>query len=304
MLDSLRRADYSPPQWVLDSLADGADVPVSDRRHPIRKLVGERFFLLSTAIPNAAERGAEELERIVGDSYLRLLEQANRLSTSHLVRVWNLIPGILEPLGGVQHRYLVFNAGRFRAYREWYGERFYERAPTASSVGAPGGELVIHALASAEESRPLQNPRQRPSHRYSDSYGPSPPCFARAVLIGSAGTRRWLVVGGTASIRGEETMHPGNLEAQAGETLLNLATLVDVGHGCSNPDIGLDDDAIARRLRRFRSLRVYYVDAGSLNEITSCVSSRFHQLEQVEYVRTELCRDDLLIEIEGVAELG
>ena len=28
----------------------------------------------------------------------------------------------------------------------------------------------------------MENPRQTPSYRYSERYGPSPPCFARATL--------------------------------------------------------------------------------------------------------------------------
>ncbi len=117
MHHSLQRADDSPPQWVLGAVEEGSETSVSSGGYPIRVLAGERFALLSTAVPAATELGADELERITRESYLRLLDHASRLKTSHFVRVWNLIPGILEALGELQHRYLAFNAGRFHAYR-------------------------------------------------------------------------------------------------------------------------------------------------------------------------------------------
>lgn len=104
-------------------------------------------------------------------------------------------------------------------------------------------------------------------------------------------------------MRGEETVHPDDLEAQSAETFLNLATLVEVGRNRSESGSEPSDEALCERLAAFRHLRVYYVDPEEQPAIAARIGERFRDLETVEYLRTELCRSDLLIEIEGVAEL-
>jgi enamine deaminase RidA (YjgF/YER057c/UK114 family) len=56
-------------------------------------------------------------------------------------------------------------------------------------------------------------------------YGPMPPSFSRAT-IAVLGDRRLLLIGGTASIVGEDSTHIGDVSAQLDETLHNLAALV------------------------------------------------------------------------------
>ena len=70
----------------------------------------------------------------------------------------------------------------------------------------------------------MANPRQIAPYRYSKRFGPLPPCFARAtVLPAEAGTARKILVGGTASIRGEESIYLDDIRLQTSETFHNLA---------------------------------------------------------------------------------
>src|SRR6185503_5831087 len=93
--------------------------------------------------------------------------------------------------------------------------------PAASAVGIAGPDLVIDCLASASGGAPVENPRQIAPWQYSRRYGPKPPCFARGTVT-RLNDRRMLLIGGTASIVGEESRHPGDLTAQVGELLINL----------------------------------------------------------------------------------
>jgi hypothetical protein len=102
---------------------------------------------------------------------------------------------------------------------------------------------------------------------------------------------RVLLVAGTASIRGEESVHIGDLEAQVHETVINLRAVI--GRGCECPE------GVA--LERLREVRVYLpraVDEAFLREVCG---REFRRVDRVEIVRADLCRSELLVEVEGVA---
>jgi chorismate lyase/3-hydroxybenzoate synthase len=220
------------------------------------------------------------------------------------VRLWNFIPGILEPLGELPHRYMVFNAGRFAAYTRWYRhrDRFDRYVATASGVGHAGEDLVIHCLAARSPGMPVENPRQVAAYRYSARYGPQPPCFARATRLDARGARS-LLVGGTASVRGEDSLYAGDVAAQIEETLRNLAAVAAAGAVAARP-AGAADEAREGELERYRSLRVYHVRDEDLPGIRAAVAASFRRLELLELVSADLCRPELLVEIEGIADLA
>jgi hypothetical protein len=245
----------------------------------------------------------EGLDRKVQQAYELVL---TAIGDRHLVRVWNLIPGILEPLGSLPHRYMAFNAGRFNAYSRWYGERedFDQKVACASGIGTKGDDLIIYALAADRPGVPVVNPRQIAPYRYSETHGPLPPCFSRATrLEKTPGTPSRLLVGGTASIRGETTLHPGDPEAQIEETLHNLASVVASGLGIEFSEFHLESERHAL-LGRFRQLRVYYPLDRDRRAIEDLVQSAFAGLDEIELFSADLCRDGLLVEIEGWADLS
>ena len=291
------------PRWVSGLVeTDGAPWRETAEGIHARTVVNDRFTLASVACPRAAELDEAEFSRCTMEAYRLLAEQLRWGCASHLIRLWNFIPGILAPLGSLPQRYMVFNAGRFSAYEELYQGpiSFGERVATASGVGHLSSDLLVHGLASTAPGIPVENPRQVPSYRYSSRFGPLPPCFSRAtrVIVDPAGSP-WLLVGGTASVRGEETIYHGDLEAQAEETFRNLAAVVAAGLGeqAANGKAAVED-----WLARYRYLRVYFVHEEHEQQIARMIEQRFTRVE-VELLRADLCRDDLLVEIEGVAEL-
>ena len=163
------------------------------------------------------------------------LAESLRASGHHPVRFWNFVPGIHADMGGGLDRYMVFNAGRYAAFEEWFGQAalFTRTVPTASAVGIGSGALAIHALGGRDAGLPVENPRQVPAYRYSARYGPIPPCFARGTIVrglparpDEGGDGPVLLVGGTASIVGEDSLHDRDARQQALETFENLAELV------------------------------------------------------------------------------
>ncbi len=309
----VRLEQVARPAWELEApawasqLVAAATAPWSPTGAGLeeRELSGEGWRLVSVRVPAARRLRAAELEERTRQAYQavagRLADRAER----HVVRMWNYIPGILEPLDGLDHRYMAFNAGRHRAFEEWFaGRRRFDRTvPTASGVGHDGDDFVVHCLAAAAPGRPVENPRQVPSYCYSQHYGPLPPCFARATLVdpGPDG-RPWLLVGGTASVVGEESVHRGDLEAQVEETLANLAALLTAGLAAA----GLARPPAPRRelLARFFSVRVYHPPRVDPRHVTRLLAGAFAASAEVQVLVADLCRAPLEVEVEGVAALG
>jgi enamine deaminase RidA (YjgF/YER057c/UK114 family) len=149
-----------------------------------------------------------------------------------------------------------------------------------------------------DPGRPVENPRQVPAYSYSTRYGPLPPCFARATVVpdpGSACDAR-LLVGGTASIVGEDSRHDSDAARQAIETFANLAHLLAAATG--RPAGGVDEQG---PLDAFTDVRVYVVRVEDAARVRELVRSRFSPDARVEFAQADLCRRELLVEIEGLA---
>jgi chorismate lyase/3-hydroxybenzoate synthase len=285
-----------PPSWVSLLLGREArrsrDLVPAEEGVSLDVLHGPGCSLASVRIREARALGRAAFQAATARAY-RLLAAA--LRGGHPVRLWNHVPGIHEPMGAGQDRYRVFNAGRFEALSEWFGgqETFDTRVASASGVGHGGNDLVIHCLSSVQPGRAVHNPRQVAPYRYSRKYGPLPPCFARATVLQPAEGPPRLLVGGTASIVGEESVHLNDLARQTRETLTNLAVLVHAAAGIERP---------AEALACYRDVRVYYPDPGRLQELDRLLTDAFPGAESIEWIHAALCRPELLVEIEGVAE--
>lgn len=273
-----------PPRWAGERTGLGGTL--------------DDWRLVSTRVPDAARLSPADLESAVARAYATLAESL-AASGHHPVRFWNFVPGIHADMGDGRDRYMVFNAGRFAAFLEWFGSAavFSRMVPTASAVGIAQGPLVVHSLATRHESRPVENPRQVPAYSYSKRYGPLPPCFARGTLIApTPGNERLLLVGGTASIVGEDSQHERDARQQALETFENLAHLVAASRGDASPA------PRQASFDAFTSLRVYIVRAADAPLLRSMVTERFRNA-RVEFAQADLCRRELLVEIEGVARV-
>lgn len=271
--------DLAPPAWT------GA-------------LPAGHFTLTTARIADCPDLTPAQFEQRTFDAYAQLADAIARGPHRHAVRFWNHIPFILDPADAGRDNYMVFNAGRFRAFSDWFGgpARFERDVATASAVGHWGRDLVIHCLSSAIPGRAVNNPRQVAPYHYSQRFGPLPPCFARATRIG--GDR--LLVGGTASVRGEDSVHIDDLGAQLRETFVNLAALI--GAACDKKLT--PSTRLTRWLSAYRELRIYCPNRKHIPEIESAVLTRFGHLRTVEFLPADLCRPELLVEIEGLAELN
>jgi chorismate lyase/3-hydroxybenzoate synthase len=241
----------------------------------------------------------------VFEAYQTVFEEIEARAPSQPVRFWAFLPGIHDDLGAGLDRYMAFNAGRYGAFAAHFGRPtvFGRSVPTASAVGVQGNQFVLHCLAAAQPGAPVENPRQVPAYHYSRRFGPMPPCFARATLLRGESDEPLLIVGGTASITGEESRHIGDVQEQSRETLRNLGSVVASAVGGTLPEDAMPSD-LQPFLATFRELRIYHPRAGDGPAIAALVQASFPSSCRVELLQALLCRPELLIEIEGLAMPG
>jgi enamine deaminase RidA (YjgF/YER057c/UK114 family) len=237
------------------------------------------------------------------EAYQTVFERIDAGKPSQPVRFWAFIPGIHDDLGTGLDRYMAFNAGRYGAFAAHFGRGASDRSiPTASAVGVQGDQFVLHALAAETPGLPVENPRQVSAYHYSRRFGPMPPYFARATLLRGPGYDPLLIVGGTASITGEESRHDGDLQEQAQETFRNLGSVVTAAAGV-NPADDAGASELGSLLAAFLDVRVYYTRVEDKRTVAALVQDRFPPSCRVELLQASLCRPELLIEIEGLALL-
>jgi len=264
-----------PPAWVAALIPDPGDsdgINVTARGNLLRA---------RTQLRNARSRDADTLSASVQDAYVSL---AGQIADAGLypVRIWNFVPGIGDRFGELD-RYMAFNRGRFEALAKIQAPSL----ATSSAVGVDSNDLTIEMLGAAEAGTQVENPRQISSWMYSTCYGPRPPCFARATVATLDGMR-WLLIGGTASIVGEDSCHKGNVVAQLDETFANLCAVIESVTPRRADPLSLLDD-----------VRVYISRADDAGEIAEGVYRRIGSDRAIEMALATVCRPELLVEIEG-----
>ena len=261
-------------------------VSVAVRRH-------QEWTHVRAIVPDVVGLPRATFEEATRDAYLHVAEAIIALG-GRPVRFWNFIPDINVGTDGGVTRYMAFNAGRFQAFDLWRRRHRVSdlSSATASGVGSASADLRVHCLASTAGGQRVENPRQVPPSRYSAKYGPLPPSFARATRVWLDGAPV-LLIGGTASIVGEDSRHPCDIYAQTQETVQNLSAVI--GSATSGGPAPLD---------RLREARVYVRDSSTAVAVRNILVDRCSRLRHIEFVQANICRSELLVEIEGVADLS
>jgi chorismate lyase/3-hydroxybenzoate synthase len=300
------RTDRALPRWLNEltgARPDAAPTTLSIDSLQLSAVDAGDYAIIRVCVPNAVAMRADDFEAATVRAYDSIFEQLSARSAKHPLRLWNYLPSIHQPLGGDRDRYMVFNAGRFKSFEKWYGgrDRFDGCVATASGVGHTQSDLWIDCLACETPGLPVDNPRQIKPYCYSTRFGPLPPCFARSTIARPKSSTPLLLVGGTASIRGEDSVHLQDLSKQTQETFENLAALVRAA--CERIGMNIADEEPSAMFDRYRDLRVYHPDARHADFLRSAVLSAFPNLQQLEMRQANLCRAELLVEIEGLADL-
>ncbi|GAB6166734.1 hypothetical protein JCM19992_27340 [Thermostilla marina] len=222
-----------------------------------------------------------------------------------VIRTWLYLGGIVEGEGDKQ-RYKELNRARtdfFQGIR-FMADRLVKKDvgcvyPASTGIGADDREIAMSCIALATDrsdivAMPLENPRQTAAFEYGAFYSPKSPKFSRAVAL-SCGNYATILISGTASITNSETQHIGDVEAQTHETLDNIAALIGepnlARHGL--PQLGTT-------LENLALVRVYVKRQEDFEKTRAVCQARLGDVPTI-YAIADVCRDDLLVEIEGMA---
>jgi chorismate lyase/3-hydroxybenzoate synthase len=250
------------------------------------QLAEEDFISASLTAP-----GKTPLQLASESAYQAIFELIDRLQFPYILRFWNYITDINGESHGLE-RYRQFNIGRQEGFLKKGREITGSAVPAASAVGFDAGPLTIYFFASRNAApTAIENPRQISAYQYPAEYGPRSPTFSRASFtrLGGHGV---LFISGTASIVGHLTLHKDDAVAQTQETIANIAAIVEeVRRLASDADFSLRDLSYKAYVRHPVDVPVIYAE---LRRIVGPSIS-------VLFLKADICRQDLLVEIEASA---
>ena len=226
-------------------------------------------------------------------------------SFTDVARVWLYQGGITEMEGDLE-RYRELNRARTDFFernpfdvRPLAAKSGHVIYPASTGIGTLGRGLMTTCLALQTERRdvqmlPLENPLQTSAFSYPKSYSSKSPKFSRAMAM-RIGDHVTTWISGTASIVNAETVHIGDVEKQTEQTLTNIERLIDAANferaGWSDAGATMDDLA---------KIRVYVKRHEDYEKCRAVCERRLGRIPAI-YAQADVCRPDLLVEIEGVA---
>lgn len=223
-------------------------------------------------------------------------------AVNDIVRQWNYINRITGFEGSVQN-YQAFNDSRsvFYSQADWSTCGY----PAATGIGMDCGGVIVEVIAirnEREQVSAIDNPLQVAAHNYSQNVllgdrdkrldNRSTPKFERAKTVWSD-KGYTCYVSGTAAIRGELSLEDTDARRQTQMTLENIEHLISVdNHRLFGAEI--------RHQAPLGAMRVYVKNREDYESIHQHVKSYGEKIPAV-YTQADVCRDELLVEIEGIA---
>lgn len=230
------------------------------------------------------------LEACSNHAYTSILNFINKKEFPHLIRIWNFFPNINKETDSLE-RYQSFCVGRYDALEKV--SEFERLLPAATAIGSHGGKFIIYFIATTKAGVQVENPRQISAYHYPKQYSPKSPSFARATLKHWPNVSQFFI-SGTASIVGHQTLHEDNVLIQLEEILKNIEALVISARDIHQQPI--------RDITGLSSMKVYIRHAEHYEMIQEALSLRMGKEVAIIYLEGDVCRSNLLLEIEAFAE--
>ena len=223
----------------------------------------------------------EEIKVNIAKQYNDFFE-VSKQKKMKVLKIWHYLPKLLDDYDNKKTNYSLLCEARESVYKSIYTKCNY---PAATVIGIKGENILIYFFSAVcEKYKAIENTRQVSSYNYPMNIFLEKPMFSRAVsFIPNNSMTNKILVSGTASIKGYESMHSKNILRQLDETLENYNTFFDDKKNLSN---------IAR----------VYMSSTSDNNIqlvSNVLNKKFGE-NNYALLKGDICRPELLIEIEGM----
>jgi chorismate lyase / 3-hydroxybenzoate synthase len=279
------------------------EVPIAQRGRPVAEVwrtdrlsirgrhANVQYASNGEVLFGSIRANGDDTHALTARLYDEIISAAKAAGYPHLLRLWNHVGAINEDERQLE-RYKRFSAGRHDAMTS----RGFDRTtfPAASAVGSPHPGLIVYFIAARYPALHIENPRQVAAYDYPECYGPRSPSFARATVTRWGNGGDILFVSGTSSVVGHETRHAGDVDAQLSETLRNLDAII--GEAAKKVDRcgSAADLSVAK---------IYIRRPADAELVCSRLRSALPKT-QLLLLQSDICRRDLLLEIDGVVRLG
>jgi len=260
---------------------------------------GDKKMIFISGICGEINQLISKQSRLIFQSIDEILKFED-MPISSIVRQWNFIPGITMFENDFQH-YQQFNDIRALFYEKTKWNKGY---PSATGIGTKNAPLLVDVIAMKGHNGeiPIRNSKQIDAHIYSDEvllgaedqalkqrYTPK---FERAKLI-IENTKALVFVSGTAAIIGEESLGQNNVKDQTNITIDHINNLVTKE---------VLNSIEFKSKAQFESIRVYVKHISDYEVVKQVCEKRLPNVNVV-YVEADVCRDELLVEIEAFVKI-
>ncbi|MGE5393477.1 MAG: hypothetical protein ACM3P1_01980 [Candidatus Saccharibacteria bacterium] len=239
---------------------------------------------------------------------LQAILEEEKMDWSDIIRQWNYIEQITANetnANGVSQHYQIFNDVRTKYYDQ---SEFEHGFPAATGIGTDFGGICIDFIAARFNDNSkvigIKNPVQVDAYAYSkqvlaennvmSDFCRTTPKFERAkALITPKG--QWIFISGTAAITGEASIENNTVDHQTELTIDNILKLVSLenlnAHGVKEG-----------RKVTIDYLRAYVKFPSDVARVMQLCRKHFPRIP-IACVVADVCRPELLIEIEGLATI-
>ncbi|MFN8206609.1 MAG: hypothetical protein U0T82_04285 [Bacteroidales bacterium] len=221
-----------------------------------------------------------------------------------ILRQWNYI----EQITGVEkvsqsdnQHYQIFNDVRSDFYRR---ASFTNGYPAATGIGTDFGGISIEIMACRfqQDDRmiPVKSPVQKDAYSYTRDVlalntslpeNRTTPKFERAKVWQFSGGSL-IFISGTAAIKGQDS----DRQSAAHQTQMTIENILQL----ISPANLLHNGVSSQSQPKLRQLRIYVKYRDDLPQVKEVCTRYFPDIPSV-YVQADVCRPELLVEIEGVA---
>jgi len=277
---------YDPALWNFELVASGDNSSALFKNNQTEILVGNVQANSNSACKLNSENAFKAL--------IDIFNTAN-FPVKSIVRQWNYLENILG-FDGDKQRYQEFNNVRSGIYGDAFIEEGY---PAATGIGMNRGGVIIEFVAVKSDNvvtQPVDNPEQISAHHYSkkvligeECVLKTTPKFERARYL-SFHDKKLIFISGTASITGEKTVGIDDPVKQTEVTIQNIQRLYS--------DEVLQKLSKDKLHAKYGHARIYIKKRQDFAAIKKTFKIHFGNLPVV-YIIADICRDNLLVEIEG-----